>query len=275
VAEQQYRSAQLREPDEAVASFNLGLALAQQEDYAGASRNFQDALNLAGERADFREKALYNLGLSQINSAIAESKKDKPDEEFMLDQALSALDAFNETLRLNPGNEEAAANKAQAQHFLKREMQEQQQQQQQQNQQQQNQQQQDQQQDQQQQQQQQQQNEQDQQQQQEQQQQQDQQQQADQNQEQQENQQQQDEQQQGQQQEEEQEQQGQPQDQQQPEEQEGQQEEERQGDQQREQPAELTEDQARQLLNLLGDERNIVLRKGRYPRSMPEPEKDW
>jgi len=262
-AEENYRAAEFRKPEDPVAALNLGLALAQQGENETAARYFDKALNRAGENAQLREKALYNYGRTKLDLAMSmvEQQQQQVNEEALMSNALDALDAFNETLRLNPNNSDAQRNKTIVQNLIRRQSEppppEQQQQQQQQGESG----------EQQQQQQQGQQGEQDQQQ---------EQQQGEQEQEPQEGQQQ--EEQQGQQNQQQQQGQDQQQGQQQQEPEQGEEQEEQQGGQQPQQqqrPPELSEEQARQLLNLLGDDKNIILRKGQISPNRPKPEKDW
>ena len=261
-AEENYRAAEFRKPEDPVAALNLGLALAQQGENETAARYFDKALNRAGENAQLREKALYNYGRTKLDLAMSmvEQQQQQVNEEALMSNALDALDAFNETLRLNPNNSDAQRNKTIVQNLIRRQSEppppEQQQQQQQQGES-----------GEQQQQQQGQQGEQDQQQ---------EQQQGEQEQEPQEGQQQ--EEQQGQQNQQQQQGQDQQQGQQQQEPEQGEEQEEQQGGQQPQQqqrPPELSEEQARQLLNLLGDDKNIILRKGQISPNRPKPEKDW
>ena len=268
-AEDYYRGAQLKNPGEAVAAFNIGLAEAKQGNHESAASEFNRALNLAGPDTGFRAKTQYNLGLSHLQQAMdvlspkdkknAPSSPSKKSREQAIGQALQAIDAFDATLNLEPGNQDAAVNKAKTQHLLQfaatpppqqsqpnqdngegsegnGESQNQQS---------------------------------------------DQQKPQD-KQQQQEQSSQQDEQQQdkG---EQEQQQAGEGQDQKQ-DQQAGQGEQEKQEEQEAQdgkarqadkKEAEMTEEQARELLNILGDQQNVVLRKSRYPLTRPEPKKDW
>lgn len=264
-AERLYRDAQLKNPEEAVAAFNLGLSAAKQDNHEAAINQFKKSLNLAGEDAQLRGKTLYNLGNSQFKEAL-KAETDKKREEA-IQHALDALDSFNAAARLGYDKVEVEENKSQAQHFLQFTANPPPQQQNQQNQdgqgeqgqqgdQSQNQQPQDQQ------------GQQDQQQPQDGQDQQQQQPQSGDQPEQQQDQQPQDQPQEGE---------GE-QEQQQQEQGEGQDQEEQQKGSSggaKEKPVDLTPEQARELLNLLGNQDNIVLKKSRYPLTRPEPEKDW
>lgn len=251
-----YRDAQILDPQGPVSSLNLGLSEAKQGNTDRALNAFSRALQLSGEDATLRSRALYNMGVGHMESAMA--LMDEQEREAAVEQAISALDAFDETLRLEPDNEDARFNREQVRHLLNfisepPPPQEQQQQQegesggdgQPQEQ--------------------------------------------DSEQEQQQDQQQQQEQQEQQQDESDQQQEQQPEDQEGQEEQEQEQQQQPQdGDQEQDaeqqegsggeaQPQEqrLSPEEARQLLNLLGDMENIVLQKRHDPRTRPTPEKNW
>jgi Ca-activated chloride channel homolog len=93
------------------AFFNMGDALYKQKKYEDAGKVFLDN---AGSTMDNSKKAnsYYNLGNSLLN--------DKKLEE--------SINAYKNSLRLNPGNEEAKYNLAYAQDMLKRQQEEQKQQ---------------------------------------------------------------------------------------------------------------------------------------------------
>ncbi len=265
-SEKYYRDALFEDPSQAVAAFNLGLAKAKKGEHDSAVSFYEEAMSLAGADADLRSKAIYNTGVSRLEQAL--EAFDNDERESGIRQAIDALDAFEKTLDLDPSNDNARINREEIQKVLQKYTQtpppQQQQQQQQQGDSESDQQQQQQQQDQQDQQQQQQQEQEQEQEEQEQEQQQDQQEQE-QNESEQQQEQENQEQQEGQQ----------PQDQQQegnPQDQENQQ--QGQGSQAQE-AEELTEEEARELLNMLGDLENIILQKRHNRISQPDPEKDW
>lgn len=254
-SEQFYRDAMVLNPDEAVTSFNLGLAKGAQDQASEALPHFYSALDKAGKNQALRQKSFYNIGVGQWKQVVEEMEKEEKDrdEDAMLKRGLAALDAFNASLKLNPEDAKAQENKNQIQHFLQKmsEMPPPQEQQQNQDQQcdnpgdggqgdQQN----------------------------------DQQNQQQENQDQQKQQEQQDQQDQQQQQEQEQSEQEQSEQEQQEQQEQEQQEEQEQAAQEEQEREEMTPEQARQMLNILGEDQNIVLRKGRS-RSQPEPTKRW
>ncbi len=114
--------------------FNLGNSLYMQNNYQQATAAF-DTLRTFRMSDEERSKTYYNLGNSLLKLAM--------DSAQLAGQALpSSVEAFKQSLRLNPGDQDAKYNLAYAQKML-RESQQQQQDQQQQDQQQQDQQQQD------------------------------------------------------------------------------------------------------------------------------------
>ncbi|MCC6547081.1 tetratricopeptide repeat protein [Candidatus Sumerlaeota bacterium] len=130
-AEDFYREAQTRNPDAAAAAFNIGLSEARQGNHDGAAAEFNRALNLAGTDAHLRAKTLYNLGSTHLNDALkllnpqpAQGQQAAPqnlsqkDREAAIQAALSSIDAYNGALKLAPNDEAAKFNKAQAQHLL-------------------------------------------------------------------------------------------------------------------------------------------------------------
>src|SRR5690606_17632826 len=57
-----------------------------------------------------------NMGVGHMESAMA--LMDEQEREAAVEQAISALDAFDETLRLEPDNEDARFNREQVRHLL-------------------------------------------------------------------------------------------------------------------------------------------------------------
>lgn len=109
--------------------FNLGDALYMQKDYARASAAF-DSLGTMRIDDNTRSGAYYNLGNSLIKLSL--------DSAQLASQALqSSIEAYKNSLRINPQDEDARYNLAFAQKLLQQQQQQQQQQQEQQQQQQQ------------------------------------------------------------------------------------------------------------------------------------------
>ena len=108
-AAEQYRAAE-RKQASPKSSYNLGNAYYQQGDYASAARQFEQAAE-AATRAEDKASAYYNLG----NSYYQQQQLDK------------SIDAYKQSLRLQPGDMQTKNNLA----LALREQQQQQQQQQQ------------------------------------------------------------------------------------------------------------------------------------------------
>lgn len=115
-AERYYRDAQLDAPRDAVSSFNLGLSQARQDRLSEAISSFNRSLSLSGGDEGLEADAHYNLGLTHLQRAIGH--EEEQDREAAIDAALDALDSFNESLRLNPEDEDARANRRTTQRFL-------------------------------------------------------------------------------------------------------------------------------------------------------------
>jgi tetratricopeptide (TPR) repeat protein len=115
-AEQYYRDAQLDAPREAAAAFNLGLSHARQERHDQAIAAFERSLALSGKNTRIQDQANYNMGLAHMFQAEQHAEGQKWDEA--IEAAIDALDSFNASLAVNPDNEDALANKKLVQNFL-------------------------------------------------------------------------------------------------------------------------------------------------------------
>lgn len=115
-AERYYRDAQLDAPRDAVSSFNLGLSQARQDRLGDAIGSFNRSLSLARGDKGLEAGTHYNLGLTHLRRAI--EFEQEQDRESAIDAALEALDSFDETLRLNPDDENARTNRQITQRFL-------------------------------------------------------------------------------------------------------------------------------------------------------------
>lgn len=116
-AEDAYLGAQLQAPDAPETAFNRGLVQGRRGNYSEAIDAFERALQRAGEDAGLRAKANYNLGLMHWNRAF-EAIMEEEDYETSLDEALQSLDRFEDALRYEPQNDAALENRRQVQHFL-------------------------------------------------------------------------------------------------------------------------------------------------------------
>ena len=96
-AQAAFHQATLDKPDNPIAHYNLGTALYRQAKFGEAARTFQAALSRHSERAEDtldRSGILYNLGNAQ----------------FKVGDLRGAIDAYQQTLRLNPQDADAHHN---------------------------------------------------------------------------------------------------------------------------------------------------------------------
>jgi hypothetical protein len=92
-----YDKAALQLPDEAGVHFNRGDALFKMGEMDKAAKSFTDAISLASEeQGDLKADAFYNLG----NARFAQERWEE------------AIAAYRQTLKLEPGHEDAAYNLA-------------------------------------------------------------------------------------------------------------------------------------------------------------------
>lgn len=115
-AERFYRDAQLDAPRDAISTYNLGLSHARQGRHDQAISSFLRSLSLAGENDRLRADAHYNMGVSQLQQAI--DFESEGEREDAIEAAIDAIDSFNSTLRIDPDDADALTNRQQAQHFL-------------------------------------------------------------------------------------------------------------------------------------------------------------
>lgn len=107
-----YRKAVDKNKSSADAVFNVGDALYKQKKYEDAGKQFADNSNM-NDKKDKKSAAFYNLGNSLL----------------MADKLRESIEAYENSLKLNPGNLEAKYNLAYAQDMLLKQQQQQQQQQ--------------------------------------------------------------------------------------------------------------------------------------------------
>jgi len=88
--------------------FNLGNASFESEDYDAAIEQFSSSAELADDEL-VKANSYYNLGNAYFNKA----KKDQDEEVFK-----QSLDAYKNSLRLNPNDEDAKKNLALAQKYI-------------------------------------------------------------------------------------------------------------------------------------------------------------
>ena len=101
-SEEAYRKAQL-EKKSSNGTFNLGNSIFQQERFEEAARQYEDLVNSPNASISDRADAYHNLGNTQFN----------------LQQFDKSVDAFKESLKLNPKDMETKYNLAQALRQLK------------------------------------------------------------------------------------------------------------------------------------------------------------
>jgi tetratricopeptide (TPR) repeat protein len=87
-----YTDAQVHDPDSAILHFNIGDVFYQQEAFDRANEEFERSL--AGADAELRARSFYNLG----------------NAHFRRQEIERAIDAYKESLRLNPYDEDAKYN---------------------------------------------------------------------------------------------------------------------------------------------------------------------
>ena len=108
-SEEAYRKAQL-DKKSSNGTFNLGNSIYQQERFDEAAKQYEDLANSPNASTADRADAFHNLGNTQFN----------------LQQFDKSVDAFKESLKLNPKDMETKYNLAQALRQLKIQQQEQQ-----------------------------------------------------------------------------------------------------------------------------------------------------
>lgn len=106
-AELYYRKALIKEPGNVAAKFNLGNAMEKQKKGEDAAAMFNDVVSAKSADTVMKAKAYYNKGL-----ALAK------DNKLQL-----AIDAFKQTLRLTPDDEQARENLQKAMNELKQQQQ--------------------------------------------------------------------------------------------------------------------------------------------------------
>ncbi len=104
-----YRQALMNNAGNITAKFNLGNALQKENDLASSEKEYNDAAGNAAE-SDLKAKAFYNKGLSLIRQKKIQD----------------AIDAFKQSLKLQPADDEARENLQKAMNELKQQQQKQQ-----------------------------------------------------------------------------------------------------------------------------------------------------
>jgi len=122
-AQNHYKSSLDKDPSMLEANFNLGNALFRQEDYAGATKQFEQAAKLSKTEAE-RAQAYHNLGNSFLKSAEQQAKVGQMQELNPLLE--KSIESYKNALRNNPSDDESRYNLALAQKLLKQQEQQEQ-----------------------------------------------------------------------------------------------------------------------------------------------------
>lgn len=116
-AEEDFFDARLRRPSEAVPHFNLGISAALQQEYDQARKYFDRAFDLAGDRPDLQAKAKYNQGVSHFMEARQAAGSGQTAEGIR--NALSAIERFRQAEEIDPTNSAAKRARIAASDFLR------------------------------------------------------------------------------------------------------------------------------------------------------------
>ncbi len=106
---------------EAALDYNLGTTYARKGDVERAVESLTEAIETPNDedRADVRERALYNLGVSEARKAEALKEQAQAQPSAEIEPLQRALEAFRQTLILDSNNEDARHNFAVTQRRLK------------------------------------------------------------------------------------------------------------------------------------------------------------
>ena len=119
-AAESYHKALEKDPSNIKGKFNLGNATYETNDFESAVEQFSAAANVA-DNPQVQADAYYNLG-----NAFFQQAKEKKDQKLFE----SSVEAYKNSLRLNPKDEDAKKNLALSQRYIQRMKQQEQQQQQ-------------------------------------------------------------------------------------------------------------------------------------------------
>lgn len=110
-----FQAALLERPNDPSAVFNRGLAKARLGDYESARTDFTDAADRAGEDSGLRARALYNRGLAEFSLA---GKVAPEDRARALELALDSNRSFTRALDADPQFAEAMRNREHARELV-------------------------------------------------------------------------------------------------------------------------------------------------------------
>ncbi len=117
-AEKHYLQLLQLQPDYAIAHYNLGLAYMGQQNTEAALKAFEDAIRLTTDE-NLKARAWHNIGVIREGQALV----DAAERTNLLQKA---ADAYKESLRANPHDDETRYNLALCQHQLRSEQNQQQ-----------------------------------------------------------------------------------------------------------------------------------------------------
>lgn len=110
-AEKHYLKLLQQQPNNAAAHYNLGCAYMEQQNTEAALQAFADAVRLS-DNEELKARAWHNIGVLHQGKAVA----DQAERAALLHKA---ADAYKESLRVNPSDDETRYNLALCQHQLR------------------------------------------------------------------------------------------------------------------------------------------------------------
>ncbi|MCB2154098.1 hypothetical protein KQI84_04380 [bacterium] len=111
-----FHDARVEAPDAPEPVMNLGLTSAKMGEYQEAIASFNHAVELAESAPEIRAKSLYNKGLSQFE--LARQALEAQDREQAIQMGVAALKSFNEALDAQSDFPDAEFNREQVRNFL-------------------------------------------------------------------------------------------------------------------------------------------------------------
>jgi len=100
-----YKNALSDAPDSDIINFNIGAALYKNGDYAKATDHFSKAL--LSKNVSIEQKANYNIGNAKYKEGISKENTDLPKAIELLEQSLGY---YEQTIKLDRNDEDAAYN---------------------------------------------------------------------------------------------------------------------------------------------------------------------
>jgi hypothetical protein len=116
-----YRSARLLRPNSAEAIMNLGLAEAKLGNFEAAREHFRESRRFLSPEDARRSESFYNEGTSWLDEAMRSTESEDPSVAGKVpDQLLEAIDRLGAALEMNPELAQARQNRLAAQNMLYR-----------------------------------------------------------------------------------------------------------------------------------------------------------